>query len=143
VTAIRISAKTDYALRATAELAAVPPGHRLVKVEQIATAQGIPMRFLETIMAELRQGGIVVSRRGSEGGYVLARPAEQITLAEVIRAVERPALSVTRSYAGAAAPLHDVWMAVRSALGSVLEETTLADVALNRLSPAILALARG
>ena len=129
---VRVSAKVDYALRACAELAAAPPGP--VKGERIATAQSIPPKFLENILLDLRHAGIVGSQRGAEGGYFLARPAAEISVADVIRAVEGPIASVrgerpdTLSYAGAAAPLKDVWLELRTAMRGVLEETTLADV---------------
>ena len=135
---MRISAKTDYALRAAVELA-VQGGDGLVKAEQIATAQGIPLRFLENILGDLRNAGIVESRRGVEGGYLLARPPREIALADIVRAVDGPLANVggTRpdalEYEGAAEPLRDVWVAVRAALRSVLERTTVADVAAGKL----------
>jgi Rrf2 family protein len=135
---VRVSAKTDYALRAAVELAAAEgKGH--VKGEQIAHAQGIPPKFLENILLELRHAGLVQSQRGVEGGYWLARPAAEITLAEVIRAVEGPLANVrgTRpesvEYEGAAEPLRRVWVAVRASLRGVLESVTLADVARGEL----------
>src|SRR5436309_972136 len=140
---VRISAKTDYALRAAAELAVAQDGDGLVKAEQIATAQGIPLRFLENILGDLRNAGIVESRRGVEGGYLLARPAKEIALADVIRAVDGPLANVggTRpdalTYEGSAEPLRDVWVAVRAALRSVLETTTVADVANGQLPKAV------
>ena len=143
---MRVSAKTDYALRATVELAAAQGSDGLVKGEQIATAQGIPLRFLENILGDLRNAGIVESRRGIEGGYLLARPANEIALADVIRAVDGPLANVsgTRpdalSYEGAAEPLRDVWVAVRAALRGVLETTTVADVANGKLPKQIKAL---
>lgn len=135
---MRVSAKADYAVRAAIELAAAPPDEP-VKGDQIAAAQGIPMRFLENILAELRQQGIVHSRRGAEGGYWLARPADDITIAEIIRAVEGPLASVRGerpdelAYEGAAVPLQDVWVALRAKIRGVLESVTLADVVANRL----------
>jgi Rrf2 family protein len=143
---VRISAKTDYALRAAIELAAARDDEAPVKAEQIATAQGIPVRFLENILGDLRNAGVVESRRGVEGGYRLARPADEIALADVIRAVDGPLANVggTRPdalvYAGAAEPLRDVWVAVRAALRSVLERTTVADVASGSLPKDIAAL---
>jgi Rrf2 family protein len=143
---VRISAKTDYALRAAVELAASQEGDTPVKGEQLATAQGIPLRFLENILGDLRNAGIVESRRGVEGGYLLARPPAEIALADVIRAVDGPLANVggTRpdalSYEGAAEPLRDVWVAVRAALRGVLEETTLADVASKKLPKEIQAM---
>ena len=130
---MRISAKADYALRAAAELAAAGGGP--VKGEQLATAQSIPQKFLENILADLRQAGLVRSQRGAEGGYWLARDADQISLADIIRAVEGPLASVRGQrpedvdYPGAAAELQRVWIAVRSSLRGVVEHVTLADLA--------------
>ena len=143
---MRVSAKADYALRAAIELAVAAEGP--VKGERIAQAQEIPLKFLENILGELRQAGIVRSQRGVEGGYWLARPAEEISLAEVVRAVEGPIANVRGvgpqevEYAGAAARLQEVWIAVRASLRSVLEETTVADLARGELPPAVEALAR-
>ena len=134
---MRISAKADYAVRAMVELAAAGGGP--VKAERIAQAQKIPIKFLENIMSELRNGGLVRSQRGAEGGYWLARPAAEITLAQVIRVVDGPLANVRGarpeevSYAGAAEPLRDVWVALRASLRRVLEVVTLADVASGRL----------
>ena len=89
---MRVSAKVDYALRAMAELAAAPPG--LTTAEQLASAQHIPPKFLESILAQLRSGGLVASQRGADGGYQLARPAEEISIAEVIRELEGPIATV-------------------------------------------------
>jgi Rrf2 family protein len=142
---VQISAKADYALRALAELAAKGGGP--VKGDALADAQGIPVRFLESILAQLRQRGILTSRRGADGGYWLARPPAEITLAEVLRATDGP-LAVVRgvrpdmvSYRGAAAPLAEVWIAVRSALRSVLEVVTIADLAAGHLPEAVASMA--
>jgi Rrf2 family protein len=143
---VRVSAKADYALRAAIELAAAGDGP--VKGERIAQAQEIPLKFLENILGDLRQAGIVRSQRGAEGGYWLARPAEEISLAEVVRAVEGPIANVRGigpqdvEYAGAAGPLREVWIAVRANLRAVLEEVTVADVARGALPPAVADLAR-
>jgi Rrf2 family protein len=143
---VRVSAKADYALRAAIELAAAGDGP--VKGERIAQAQEIPLKFLENILLELRHAGIVRSQRGVEGGYWLARSAEEVSLAEVIRAVEGPIANVRGvgpqdvEYGGAAGRLREVWIAVRASLRSVLEETTLADLARGELPPAVEALAR-
>jgi Rrf2 family protein len=129
---MRISAKVDYALRATIELATVAPEQ--IKGERLAAAQGIPHKFLENILADLRNGGLVASQRGADGGYRLARPAAEITVADVIRVVEGPIASVRGerpdaiTYEGAAAPLRDVWIELRTAMRGVLEQTTLADL---------------
>ena len=129
---MRVSAKVDYALRALAELAVAPPGP--VKGERIATAQGIPLKFLENILLELRRSEIVASQRGAEGGYWLAKPATELSLADVIRAVEGPIATVRGSrpedveYTGAAAGLRDIWIELRANMRAVLEETSIADV---------------
>src|SRR3954447_14528565 len=143
---VRISAKTDYALRAAVQLAASQDGDTPIKGEQIATAQAIPLRFLENILGDMRNAGLVESRRGVDGGYLLARAADQIALADVIRAVDGPLANVggtkpeALTYAGAAEPLRDVWVAVRAALREVLEETTVADVASGKLPGEVTAL---
>jgi Rrf2 family protein len=139
---VRISAKADYAVRATVELAA-STAEKPTKAERIATAQGIPLNFLENILGELRHAGIVRSHRGAEGGFRLAKPAEEVTIADVIRAVEGPLASVRggppeqASYGGAAGALPRVWIAVRANLRSVVEHVTVADVAAGRLPKAI------
>ena len=130
---MRVSAKTDYALRAAVELAAAPEGVP-VKGEKLSTSQSIPLRFLENILLQLRHAGIVESRRGAEGGYRLARPAAEITLADVIRAIDGPLAGVsgqrpeTLDFKGRSEPLRDVWVAVRANLRAVLETVTLADL---------------
>jgi len=142
---MRVSAKTDYALRAAVELAAAE-GEGPVKGERLATSQAIPLRFLENILLQLRHAGIVESRRGADGGYRLARPAAEVTLADVIRAIDGPLAGVsgarpeTLSFPGRAEPMRDVWVAVRAALRSVLEHVTLADVAANELPDNVRAL---
>jgi len=138
---MRVSAKVDYALRAAAELAAAEPGP--VKGERVAQAQAIPLKFLENILLELRHHGLVQSQRGVDGGYWLARPADEISLAEVIRAVEGPLANVrgnrpeSLAYEGTAEPLKDVWVAVRASLRSVLESVTLADLAAGELPESV------
>ncbi|HEX5172608.1 MAG TPA: Rrf2 family transcriptional regulator [Gaiellaceae bacterium] len=130
---MRVSAKVDYALRALAELAAAPPG--LTTAEQLASAQRIPPKFLESILSQLRSAGLVASQRGAVGGYQLARPAEEISVAEVIRELEGPIATVRGvrpdelDYEGAAAGLRGVWLELRTQIRGVLEETTLADIA--------------
>ena len=138
---MRVSAKADYALRACIELAAAE-GEGHVKGERIAQAQEVPLKFLENILGDLRHAGLVRSQRGAEGGYWLARPAAEITLAEIIRAVEGPLANVRGvrpdavEYQGTSEPLREVWIAVRASLRSVLEAVTLADVASGEL-PAV------
>jgi Rrf2 family protein len=133
---VRVSAKTDYALRAALELAAAPD-EKPVKGERIATAQGIPLRFLENILMQLRHAGLVDSRRGAEGGYRLARPANEVTLADVIRAIDGPLAGVSGARAE---PMRDVWIAVRASLRGVLEQVTLADVVSGELPANVRAL---
>jgi Rrf2 family protein len=141
---MRVSAKADYAVRATVELAAAGPGP--VKGDQLAQAQEIPLNFLENILVDLRNAGLVASKRGADGGYWLARPAEEITLADVIRAVDGPLANVrgVRSelvaYQGSAERLRDVWVAVRASLRAVLEQVTVADVACGELPASVAAL---
>jgi Rrf2 family protein len=143
---VRVSAKVDYAIRAAVELAAGADGP--IKGERIAQAQEIPLKFLENILGDLRHAGIVRSQRGAEGGYWLARPADEITLAEIIRAVEGPLANVRGfrpdelTYMGSAEPLRDVWIAVRANLRSVLESVTLADVASGELPEIVSELTR-
>ena len=134
---MRISAKVDYALRACTELAVAGAGP--TKGDRIAAAQAIPIKFLENILSELRNAGIVATQRGVEGGYWLARPAEEITLAEVMRALEGPLANVrgqrpeTLVYEGSARALVELWIAVRASLRTVLETTTVAYLAKDEL----------
>jgi Rrf2 family protein len=142
---MRISARADYAVRAAIELAAAGEGP--TKGDAIARSQDIPLKFLENILGDLRHSGIVRSQRGADGGYWLARPTDQITVADVIRAVEGPLASVRGgppedvAYAGAAEPLARVWIAVRASLRGVVERVTLADVAADRLPARVAKLA--
>jgi Rrf2 family protein len=138
---MRISARADYAVRAAVELAAADDGP--TKGETVARAQGIPLKFLENILLDMRHAGLVRSRRGTDGGYWLARPADDITVADVMRAVEGPLATVRGerpeevAYGGAAGSLSHVWIAVRANLRAVVEQVTLADVAAGKLSPSI------
>jgi Rrf2 family protein len=141
---VRVSAKTDYALRAALVLARAEGGQP-VKAERIAAAQEIPVRFLENILGELRHAGLVESRRGAEGGYLLAAAADTIALADVVRAVDGPLANVggrrpdALEYPEGAEPLREVWVAVRAGLREVLERTSLADVASGELPSAVAA----
>jgi Rrf2 family protein len=141
---MRLSARVDYALRAAAELASVADGtaagrSRPVTAEQIARAQEIPPKFLESILLQLRRGGIVHAQRGHEGGYWLARPAAEISLAEVIRVIDGPLAHVRGQrpedlgYHGAARALQEVWIALRASEREILELVTVADVASGKL----------
>jgi Rrf2 family protein len=142
---MRVSAKVDYAVRAGAELAAAGEGPG--KGERIAHAQEIPLKFLENILLDLKHAGLVQSQRGVEGGYWLARSPDEISLADVIRAVEGPIANVRGlrpeqvEYAGAAEPLRETWIAVRANLRAVLETVTLADLAAGRLPDEVAAIA--
>jgi Rrf2 family protein len=134
---MRVSAKVDYALRACAELAGAGEGR--VKGDRIAQAQEIPLKFLENILLDLKHAGLVQSQRGADGGYWLSLPPAEISLADVIRAVEGPIANVRGmppqevEYNGPAAPLQQVWIAVRANLRIVLEAVTLADLAAGQL----------
>ena len=142
---MRVSAKSDYAVRALIELASQGEGH--VKGERIAQAQEIPVKFLENILIDLRNAGLVSSRRGADGGYWLARPADEISVADVIRAVDGPLANVRGqrsedvSYSGSAERLRDVWIALRASLRAVLENVTIGDLARGELPASIEALA--
>jgi Rrf2 family protein len=130
---MRISAKADYAVRAALELAGTDRDSPM-KGERLAEAQQIPLQFLEHILLELKHHDLVRAKRGVRGGYWLSRSAEQITIADVIRAVEGPLANIhdvapeTTEYPGNAAHLREVWIAVRANLRAVLEQLTLAQV---------------
>jgi len=139
-----VTARADYGLRAAVELAG--DGTAARTVAQLATAQAIPPRFLENILLILRHAGLLQSRRGTDGGFRLARPASEITLAEILSALEGPLPSIhglpatDLSYQGFATSLRDVWLAVSTNLGSVLQNTTLDEVASGQLSPDVVRL---
>ncbi len=143
---MRISAKADYAVRAAVELAG--SGEEPVKGERLADAQGIPLQFLEHILLELKHARLVRARRGARGGYWLARPPEEITLANVIRAVEGPLANIqdmapeATDYPGTAKDLTDVWIAVRASLRRVLERVTIADLRDGEIPAEVLELTR-
>jgi Rrf2 family protein len=130
---MKLSAKADYAVRAVLVLASHDDPHPL-KGELIAASQDLPLKFVENILGELKHAGLVVSQRGPEGGYRLAVPADQITVAEVIRVVDGPLAAVAGvrpeaiSYPPGAEALPDVWLQARSQLRSVLENVTFADL---------------
>ena len=141
---VHVSAKVDYAIRAAIELAVIQEqGGGLVTAERLGDAQGIPRPFLATILQQLRRAGIVESKRGVDGGHRLARPAGDIALADVIRAVDGPMAAVAGvapeqvDYPGASAQLREVWIAVRASLRAVLETTTVANLAQGDLPPVI------
>lgn len=143
---MRISARADYAVRAALQLAA-SGGDGPLKAEAIADAQDIPHKFLESILNDMRRGGLVLSQRGGTGGYRLARPAESISIADVIRTVDGPLVSVRGvrppqlSYTGPAESLLPLWIALRSHVREILEGVSLADVASARLPADVSALA--
>jgi len=142
---MRVSAKADYAVRAAAELAASPDGP--VKGERLASSQDIPLQFLEHILLDLKHSGIVRARRGAKGGYWLAKPAEEVSIADVIRSVEGPIAHVQSAppesitYTGSAKELQNVWIAVRASLRDVLESTSLADLVSGELPENVRSLA--
>jgi Rrf2 family protein len=138
---MRVSAKADYAVRAAAELAAAEEGP--IKGERLADAQDIPLQFLEHILLELKHNGIVRARRGAKGGYWLAKPADEVSVADVVRAVEGPIAHVQSTppeaieYSGNSESLQEVWIAVRASLRAVLEEVTLADLVSGELPESV------
>jgi Rrf2 family protein len=141
MTSVRISARVDYAVRAAVELAAVAPGS--LTSDKIAQAQGIPTRFLQAILGDLQHARLVTSQRGREGGYRLALPPSEVSIARVMR-VEQGFLAEVHGqrpedveYPGAAAPLAHVWVAAREAYRRVLENVTLADVVAGKMPPQV------
>jgi Rrf2 family protein len=132
MTVMRLSARADYALRAAIEIASIGEGH--VTADQVARTQQIPVKFLETILTQLRRAGLVRSQRGPDGGFWLARPAEEISLADIIRAIDGQLLGVRGErpenigYIGAAEPLQRVWIALRASERSILESVTLGQI---------------
>jgi Rrf2 family protein len=134
---MHVTARGDYALRAAIELANADGAIRTVP--QLASLQHIPPRFLENILLALRRAGLLQSRRGSEGGFRLARPAHDIALADILRAVEGSLVTVRGmgpeelTYDGSAEGLRDVWLALRANIRAVLERVTLAEIASNSL----------
>lgn len=136
-----ISAKVDYATRALLTLTAAGGGP--VTGDQLAAAQNLPVRFLENILNDLRRAGVVVSHRGANAGYRLARPAADISVADIIRSLEGPLAEVhglrpeAAIYTGAATHLREVWVAVRASLRDVLERVSLADIVAGRLPTAV------
>ncbi len=142
---MRLSARADYALRAAIELAASGSGH--VTSDQLAKAQQIPAKFLEAILTQLRRAGLVRSQRGPDGGFWLARPASEIALADIIRAIDGPLLGVrgerpeNLGYIGAAGPLQTVWIALRANERAILEDVTLEHVVTGDLPASVRKLA--
>ncbi|WP_328296837.1 Rrf2 family transcriptional regulator [Streptomyces sp. NBC_00435] len=143
---MRISARADYAVRAALQLAASQDDGPL-KAEAIADAQDIPHKFLEGILNDMRRGGLVLSQRGGNGGYRLARPARSISIADVIRVVDGPLVSVRGvrppdlSYTGPAQSLLPLWIALRANVREILDGVSLADVASCELPATVSALA--
>jgi len=144
---MRMSAKAEYAVRAMIQLATVETG-ALVKTEDLAKSQGIPAQFLVDILSDLRTDRLVRSHRGRDGGYELGRPAADISIADVLRCIDGPLASVRDiglgdlPYSGPTAALTDVWRALRASMRSVLEETSVADVASGQLPGHVADLAR-
>jgi len=136
---VYVSARTDYAVRAMLSVAADHP--RLVKAANLAAAQDIPLSFLHGILLDLRRAGLLVSHRGVDGGYALARPAQDITVGDVVRAAGGALTTVrglptaTAAYHGAATGLGDVWQAVEAAIEGVVDHTTLAELSVSAISP--------
>ncbi len=144
---MQISARGDYAVRATLELAASFPA--TLSAQALADAQGLPRKFLEAVLADLRRSGIVHASRGADGGYVLSQPPDQITIGMVLRAVDGPLAGVRghrpeqTSYSGTASHLPSLWVAVRAAVRSVVDEVSLAELVTGELPARIKDLTAG
>jgi len=145
---VRLNARVDYALRAVVELVSAGGSpDRPVTAERLATAQAIPPKFLESILLQLRRSGVVHSQRGPDGGYWLARPANEVSLADVIRIIDGPLANVRGhrpeelGYQGAAAALQEVWIALRASERQILDLVTVADVASGNLPKRVRTLA--
>jgi Rrf2 family protein len=129
---VHISARSDYAVRAALGLASAYPA--TISSASLATEQDLPRKFLEAILADLRRAGLVRGQRGVEGGYVLTKPPTETMIGEVLRAVDGPLAEVRgrrpeeTAYEGTAEHLQELWVAVRAAVRSVLDEVTLDDV---------------
>ncbi|MBM6400442.1 RrF2 family transcriptional regulator [Phycicoccus sonneratiae] len=142
-----ISARADYAVRALLVLAEDADGDVAHPADELARRAGVPAKFLEAILGDLRRAGFVTSRRGSRGGYLLARDPHDVTLGSVLRTVDGPLAEVRGQrphethYDGAAQHLATVWVAARAALRDILDETTLADVLAGDLPAHVRALA--
>jgi Rrf2 family protein len=142
---VRVSAKTDYALRALIEISQ-HQGNGPITAEELGRLQQIPHGFLQAILADLRKDDIVIAQRGKKGGWRLCRQPEQISVADVIRSVDGPLVSVyglrpeAVEYAESTAILQHVWIAARSALREVFEQVSVADLAQGRLPDELLAL---
>ena len=138
---MHISARSDYAVRAMLTLAAHHPEH--VTTQRVAEEQQMPRKYLESILTALGKAGLVQTKRGAEGGHRLAAPPEQITVGQVLRSMDGPLAQVRglrpdqTEYHGAAVHLPELWVAARAALRSVLDETSIADVAAGRLPPPV------
>jgi Rrf2 family cysteine metabolism transcriptional repressor len=124
---MNISVKGEYALQAILDLASRRPGEP-VKIADIARRQKIPQKFLELILASLKQGGFVESRRGADGGYLLARPADSLTIGEVVRFVEGAQGGRARTRRKGDTPFADMWQQVDNAVSGILDKTSFADV---------------
>ena len=141
---MRITAKTDYAVRICAELAAryaiSSASDTFVKAEELSSAQSVPVPFVLGILNELKQAGLIETRRGAVGGFRLALPPEQVVVADIVRAIDGPLANVAGRnvedvhYLGAAVPVRDVWVALRASMRSVLDRVTLADIVAGQLA---------
>ena len=139
---MRVSAKSDYALRALIEMAGLADG-RAVSAEELGRLQDIPHGFLQAILADLRRAGVVMSQRGQSGGWRMGRPASEVSVADVIRAVDGPLVSVyglrpeAVSYNDSADVLQHVWIAARSSLREVFEEVSIQQLSDAQLPAAV------
>ncbi|MFM8937647.1 MAG: RrF2 family transcriptional regulator [Actinomycetota bacterium] len=131
---MKISARVDYGLQAILEIAAADRDLQRIKADEISEKHGIPMKFLESILSDLKKADLIEGHRGSAGGYNLRKPSEEIAIADVVRAIDGPLASVhglapeRATYKGEVAGLTKVWIATRVALREVLEEMSLADI---------------
>ena len=141
---MQVTARVDYAVRALLELAASETGR--ANRNELAAAQDIPPRYLEAVLAELRRADLVIAHRGASGGYSLGRPADQISVAEVSRAIDGPLALVqgvrpeSLTYSGTSQHLHQLWIGLRAAVRSVMEVVTIADLLSGDLPPEVRAL---
>lgn len=124
---MNLSVKTEYALQAVFDLATQPRGEP-VKIAGIAQRQKIPQKFLELILSSLKQGGFVESRRGAEGGYLLARPADAITVGEVVRFIEGGKRGRAHGARRLESPFADMWRRVDEAVSAIVDRTTFAEL---------------
>ena len=145
---MRVSAKSEYAMLAAIDLATAKDDE-VRKGAEIAERQKVPIKFLEVILGDMRKAGLVQSQRGPDGGYKLTRAPDQISVADVMRAVDGPLADVhgnrpeNLAYEGGAEPLGTVWLALRASIRAVLQEVSLADLVEDEIPESIVMMASG